>query len=142
MGLFQRGDFKLNSGAKSQWKIECDALDKEDWATAATMVIHVLDTVGIESTFGRVVGVPQGGILFAAALKLLETGKKSDGLLIVDDVLTTGGSMDRFRDKLPKRSEELMFLLEGGYIGIVLFARGKCPGWITPIFQMPTTKIA
>jgi len=55
-------------------------------------------------------------------------GASTANLLIVDDVLTTGSSMEEVRKEM------------GTYYqseGFVLFARGECPDWITPLFQMP-----
>ena len=56
------GDFTLNSGAKSKWKIECDAFTDADWQGLAQLIA--------ESTapFHEVVGVPRGGLKLAAAL--------------------------------------------------------------------------
>jgi orotate phosphoribosyltransferase len=51
--------------------------------------------------------------------------------LIVDDVLTTGKSMEEMRKK---HSNVLT-------IGVVLFARGKCPKWVEPIFNMWDEKV-
>jgi hypothetical protein len=53
--------------------------------------------------------------------------------LIVDDVLTTGGSMERARDKHRGQGPAG----RPGIIGAVVFARGQCPHWIRCLFQMP-----
>ena len=110
--MFQLGNFTSNSGRFLPWKIECDDLTLKDWACAARLV---MDQFG----FGQVEGVPRGGLLFAEALKPYVTGGH---LLIVDDVLTTGASMEAQRDGRTA-------------LGVVLFARGVCPGWVTPIFR-------
>ena len=52
------------------------------------------------------------------------------GVLIVDDVLTTGNSMNKLLHSLPYEHER-------GIVGAVVFARGPCPTWIKPLFQMP-----
>ena len=112
MNLFQSGNFILHSGKKSRYKIDCDALTLADWDTLALMAVERL------TPFGSVVGVPRGGILFAAALqKYVTQGPR----LIADDVLTTGKSMQEMK-------------VNRGDIGVVVFARGDCPNWITPIF--------
>lgn len=123
-GLFQLGDFKLHSGARSRWKIECDSLSNEDLRGLARMAQEILPP------FGEVEGVPTGGLRFAT--KLLPYGRswqnweeeKGDlPVLIVDDVLTTGNSMEEQR-----AGREA--------IGLVIFARGPCAQWIRPIFKM------
>jgi orotate phosphoribosyltransferase len=114
MSLFQRGAFKLHSGAFTDWKIDCDALTDEDIETLA-------EQIGRRFRFGSVEGVPTGGLRLAVALEryLLPD---SLPLLIVDDVLTTGASMEEQRAGRDA-------------IGVVIFSRGACPGWVTPIFQ-------
>ena len=117
--LFQRGVFKLHSGQSSSFKIECDALGDEDWMTLAHLVSQRLQ-------FSQVVGVPEGGLLFAAALQQYCTQRSPDPVLIADDVLTTGKSMTDMRADLAPLT----------VIGVVAFARGECPSWRTPVFQM------
>lgn len=118
--LFQLGQFKLHSGKTSSWKIECDALSMWEWEAIATMFLPLLPA------FGNVVGIPRGGVPLARALipHVTEGNKQT---LLVDDVLTTGGSMERAR------------LLYPGAIGAVLFARGPVSDWIVPLFTMRTT---
>ncbi len=115
MDLFKLGEFKSHSGDTLQWKIDCDALTVEDWSCLAWMIF---DKVG---KFGEVEGVPKGGLILEALLTfyIYEPGP----LLIVDDVLTTGNSMEEHRNGRDA-------------IGAVVFARGPCPDWITPIFRM------
>lgn len=119
--MLETGDFKLSSGRKSEFKIECDSLTDTDWATAAKII-------GEKTLFGYVYGVPTGGLKFAEHLqKYKKEGHKR--VLIVDDVLTTGGSMNRLRDKLSQHHSFYDFM------GVVLFARGDCPDWVTAIFK-------
>ena len=56
---------------------------------------------------------------------------ENSNILIVDDVLTTGKSMIERRQQLidHKIKKELIK-------GVVLFSRGKCPKWVTPIFTL------
>ena len=107
----------MNSGRESLWKIDTDALVWEDWRTLALMIKDHLPP------FGRVVGVPTGGLEFARAL---ETYRTDGPLLIVDDVLTTGKSMERLKQGLGEPSA----------IGAVVFARGDVPPWVTPLFTL------
>ncbi len=113
--LFQLENFKSHSGEILPWKIDCDALTMEDWSCLAEMIF---DRVG---KFINVEGVPRGGLTLANHLMLY--AYVPGPLLIVDDVLTTGESMERHRNGRDA-------------IGAVVFARGPCPSWVTPIFQM------
>lgn len=123
--LFQIGDFTLNSGVKSKWKIECDNLTDESINCLAEIVCHMV------GSFSEVHGVPRGGLRLEAALKPHCT--PGGPVLIVDDVLTTGGSMNRL-------ANEKMALPEyrgKKFSGVVIFARGQCPHWVRAVFQMP-----
>lgn len=130
--LFQRGDFTLNSGSKSTWKIECDALTPADWEGAAELVCLLV------GPFRAVVGVPRGGAPLAAALRyrytaFLPGGDTPAPVLIVDDVLTTGGSMTRLRDRLVADYQ----YKPGEIVGAVLFARGPLPEWVKAVCPLP-----
>lgn len=127
MNLFQLGDFTLSSGAKSKWKLECDALDGDDWVALAEMIRQLV------GPFGSCEGVPRGGLRLATALQPFVALQGPH--LIVDDVLTTGRSMFSLKS---------LCMSGGGYggpkqeiVGAVVFARGQCPNWIKPLFQMP-----
>lgn len=112
--LFQTGNFRLHSGEESAFKIECDALTDHDWAALAQIIVTRIPP------FGQVEGVPSGGLQLAAELEPYAT---EGPLLIVDDVLTTGISMEKYRGPRPA-------------IGVVIFARGDCAEWITPLFRL------
>jgi len=114
--LFQLGKFKLNSGAVSEYKIDCDALTDEDWKALAWLIAERLPL------FSAVEGVPTGGLKLAEAMQCYVT-PNTGPLLIVDDVMTSGGSMERWRRGRPA-------------IGAVVFARLMPPSWITPLFKM------
>lgn len=117
--LFMLGDFKLHSGRYSRFKIDCDALTEADWDTLAFIGMEKLGW----PDFYAVLSVPRGGDRFAVAL---EKYKKNYGtVLLVDDVLTTGQSIEAHRRQSPAIK-----------YGLVVFARGECPSWVTPIFQM------
>lgn len=117
--LFQSGSIRLHSGETSSWKIDCDALTDQDLTTLAAMAITHF------STIGKVEGVPRGGLRFAKALSVYSGD--SGPLVIVDDVLTTGASMEAQRAGREAR-------------GVVIFARGPCPAWVTPLFATPSPK--
>lgn len=113
------GEFKLHSGSRSRWKIDCDALTNDDYETLAWIVV---DKFKIK--YRRVIGIPNGGTQFAVAL-LKYTRGDVDTTLIVDDVLTTGKSMN-----------EMMKKAHLPVIGVVIFARGPYPEWVYPIFTL------
>lgn len=133
MNLFQLGDFTLASGMRSAWKIDCDALADDDIAALAKMIADMV------KPFGSAEGVPRGGLRLAEALRHHVCPALTFAPLphlIVDDVLTTGGSMERLRYE---RGGVGGIRGDGArIIGAVIFARGPCPGWIKPLFQMPT----
>jgi len=116
--LFQIGDFTLHSGEKSNWKVECDVLTKEDWECLAAMIAE-------RCQFKDVIGIPEGGLNLRDYLSLSCTKDDSLPTLIVDDVLTTGNSMEEARSHI-----------KGEVIGHVVFARGKCPEWIKALWQL------
>lgn len=108
--LFVHAPIVLHSGGRSNFKIECDALTPADWeGLAAIAQERIIGSVA----FGEIVGVPRGGLPFAAALqKYVVPG--SEWWLVVDDVLTTGRSMVEAMTG-PKD------------VGLVAFARGPIP---------------
>jgi len=117
--LFILKDFISHSGLKLNFKIECDMLMDEDIKTISVIITEKYD-------FYDVVGIPTGGTRLCNDLKK-HTNKESKTLLIVDDVLTTGESMQREKEKYNTNLK---------IQGVVIFARAKCPEWIDPIFQL------
>ena len=117
MNLFKLGDFILHSGQKGNFKIDCDALTELDLKTLAYIIAK-------EFRFSKVVGIPTGGTKLAEACEVWT--KKYGPMLIVDDVLTTGASMEEEKEK-----HSYLHV-----IGVVVFARGPCPSWVHPIFDM------
>jgi orotate phosphoribosyltransferase len=113
-GLFRLGAFTLNSGRKSQFKIDCDFLTDDDWDALAWLVANRVPY------FGSVEGVPRGGVKLASALLPYVTSGQT---LITDDVITTGASMERRR-------------AGRNCLGVVIFARGPVPAWVTPLFSL------
>lgn len=127
MNLFQLGEFVLSSGAKSSWKIDCDALSDGDIECVANLLS------GRVGQFTSVVGVPRGGLRLAAAMEkyaLHHSLVYSQSCLIVNDVLTTGRSMESVKEKVT--AAQYYGLIKGA----VIFFRGECPKWVTPLFQL------
>ena len=115
--LIELGWFTSHSGAQLPWKIDADALSDGS-------VHAIAQVIRRRFAFSAVIGVPRGGLRLQ---RLLEPHRQ-DGpypTLIVDDVLTTGKSMEEWRTTVA-----------GPSIGVVIFARGPCPDWVWPIFQV------
>jgi hypothetical protein len=102
--LFRMGEFTSAAGLPLAWKIECDALDAQDWECIANVGSRML------LPFGRVLGVPRGGLALAEAMRPYVT-PGSLVPLVVDDVWTTGTSMCAAAPGCP-------------WLGFVAFARG------------------
>jgi orotate phosphoribosyltransferase len=136
MSLFVDGKFVSHSGIALPFKIDCDALTDDDLDCLARRYAASKSMKGW--IFGEVVGVPRGGLRFAEALRRYV---RTDGNivwrsnLIVDDVLTTGGSMWEFwRQRYPGTWS--------GIRGVVIFDRGgtlRDREWIDALFTMGPT---
>ncbi len=92
MTIFKSGHFRLHSGSLSKWKIDLDELSAEDLGTLAMLGARLV------GPFGMVEGVPRGGKRLAEAMAPYCV--PSGPLLVVDDVLTTGTSMEARRPGL------------------------------------------
>ena len=126
--LFQSVNFKSHSGLDLTWKIEMDALDDLEWQTIARMIMEVTPP------FREAVGIPRGGVKLGDMLNEHATGNEGDPICIVDDVLTTGESMEYFLTQYQRNRRPFTA------IGWVVFARTLPPLWVTPLFQMPVNK--
>jgi orotate phosphoribosyltransferase len=105
--LFRRGEFTGAAGQVLPFKIECDSLTYTDWECIAYVGAQML------RPFGRVIGVPRGGLPLASAMAPYVT-PGSLTPLVVDDVWTTGKSVCASAPDCP-------------WIGFVAFARGPLP---------------
>ena len=121
MELFQEGKFRSHAGLDMSWKIEMDSLTYDEWKCIAQMIMD------FTQPFERVVGVPRGGTVLANILNKYATDNEKDPICLVDDVMTTGGSMIDFKANLPFDN----------VIGWGVFARGPCPYWVHALFRMP-----
>jgi hypoxanthine phosphoribosyltransferase len=122
VSLFQSGNFTAHSDTILPFKIECDALSDDEIHLLAELALRLLST----TTFSSVIGIPRGGVRFADAVRSNVSITKTAPILLVDDVLTTGQSMEDAANSVESR---IVF-------GIVIFARGPCPHWIKPIFSL------
>lgn len=122
MNLFRNGLFSLSSGQHSLLKLDLDALSPLDWNTLALLALR-LPT--LQQGFGRVLGVPTGGTPFAKALgPFISKGPT----LLVDDVLTTGRSLETLRARLEDEGKTAL--------GLVVFSRGHPPEWVDALFYL------
>ena len=123
--LFQSIDFKSHSGLDLNWRIECDALSDDEWFTISRMIME------LTPPFQQALGIPEGGVKLGDLLNEHATGNEKDPICIVDDVLTTGESMEYFVSQYRRNHRPFMV------IGWVVFARVRTPSWVQALFQMP-----
>ncbi len=122
MSLLNIGDFVSHSGSTLPFKINCDSLTNDDIDCIAKYIASKCD-------FGVALGIVRGGIRLAENLEPYAVQDAPFNVLIVDDVLTTGQSMEQFRAKLPPQ-------IHWDYvIGWVIFARTEPPKWINYMFK-------
>ena len=125
MDLFQLKEFTSHAGDTLSWKIECDALSQYEWGCIAEMIMDYE-----KRPFRAVIGIPRGGNMLSFKLAKYCTGEARHGILIVDDVYTTGLSFKEFIAE--NRYDECVDLLCW-----VAFARIKPEEGINALFQMP-----
>jgi len=116
--LFNFGDFPLHSGGRSNFKIDCDHLTDDDLESLAALAAS-------RYQWSYALGIGTGGSRFACVLAQYNTKDDNDPRVIVDDVLTTGGSMEAERAKI-----------HGESFGLVIFARSQPAEWIRPLFRV------
>jgi hypothetical protein len=129
--MFVWKPFVSHSGIPLDYKIECEHFTDEDWECLARIIATKTGWV-----FGEVCGVPRGGTELARKLMPFRNAG-SRNILIVDDVYTTGRSMEEAKRQLlsPPRSDGIRRA-----IGVVVFSRSQVvPNWIWPIFQLSPT---
>ena len=121
--LFQIGDFISHAVLKLPWKIECDALSKDEWRALALMIMDYQ-----ERPFSKAVGIPRGGIPLAEALDEYSTRSIDDPVLVADDVYTTGTSFRQFVSENYPNSEIIQWCV---------FARTPPQNGVNALFTMP-----
>lgn len=119
-------DIRMPDGLRLDWKIDCDALNDDD-------LVGLAEVVARRIVFFDVYGIASGGIRFAEKLKKHKSYGRT--FIIVDDVLTTGTSMEEARLNLTNSFIEIPGT-SVYFLGIVIFARGPCPDWVYPIFRV------
>ena len=126
MNLFQEIDFVGHSGDNLHWKIECDALSDSDWKCLAFMISE-----HEPRPFQAAIGIPRGGVKLGIYLNEYSTQNPKHPYLICDDVLTTGRSMNEYKDK---------YFSKYDCFGWVIWNRGKFENidWVKSLFTMHT----
>ena len=125
--LFVEEDFIGHSGGELHWKIECDAIFPNEWKCIARMIME-----HEKRPFCAAIGIPRGGVELGRHLNEYATGNHDkDPYLICDDVLTTGGSMNEYKDK---------YFSKYDCFGWVIWNRGKFENidWVKSLFTMHT----
>jgi hypothetical protein len=129
MALILTEPFISHSGMRLPFKIDCDALSNEDLDALAKIVSD-------KFTFCWTWGVPTGGERFAKALEKY-TDATSLNVLIVDDVWTTGASVEKKVRELKSYDQHSYWGVPSvNYMSVVIFARGPTPHWVYPIFTL------
>lgn len=123
MSLLQCEKFKSHSGLDLDFKIDCDYLSDGDIDCIAKLIAK-------RTTFGHVYGIPRGGVRLAEALKPYHDDNVST-VLVVDDVLTTGHSMEEAKSRFET--------IEKNIVGWVIFARRTPPEWVNAVFILGET---
>ena len=129
--LFDYGSFISHSGKELNWKIECEALNDDDWNCLAHMILEFNSI-----PFQYAIGIPRGGVKLGDILDKYGTRNENDPVLIVDDVMTTGNSFEEFKQRhIALRAKEHR------YMGWCVFSRSPLVNdddtWIRALFTMP-----
>lgn len=128
MTLFDSGKFKSHSGKTLPFKIDCDYLNNED-------IECIAEYIASKCSFGMVFGIPSGGDRLTEALEQYIEPDAPFNVLIVDDVLTIGHSMEYEKASMPPQVHP------NDIIGWVIFARTEPPKWINAVFRTCEDKI-
>lgn len=122
--LFKQGEYISHSGQSLPFKIDCDALTDED-------IECIAEYISLNTEFGVVEGIPNGGVRLENALDKYAIHEAPTYYLVVDDVLTTGASMEEYKSRIIKYNVH-----PDDIVGWVIFARSEPPDWVHAMFRM------
>ena len=115
--MFRLGEYKSRSGRMLPYKVECNDLTYED-------MIAIADHIKRNYEFGAIYAMSENMIPITKMLKEHMSCHRT--ILVLDDVLTTGETFKTFKNTYKGKFD---------IIGVVIFARGKCPSWVKPIWR-------
>lgn len=132
MSLFQWGDFTLHSGAKTWWRIDCDSLTDSEIELIAKLMYKKVGAFNLVTSPTSHPGSAVPRLVQAISKYSLPLMSVPIQCLIVDDVFTTGTSITEVKTKLIQQNHNPSIK------GAVIFARGQCFSWVSPLFQYET----
>jgi len=120
--LLVPGEFIGAAGFPVPFKIECDYMLAPEWKVIVEACLPKLQP------FGKVIGVPKGGLILAELLKPHVT-PKANTVLVVDDVWNTGYSMRKIAQK--QLGARFRY-----WQGLVAYSRGSRPINVVAFMQL------
>jgi len=125
--IIQHGNFTLKSGEKSNFYIDCRKIFQ--YPTLMRMICHEIDRMIIKSEW--ICGIPDGATPFATTVSMMrdvpllmlrkekkEYGMKrqiegnyklKDNVIVIEDVVTTGGSLNTYCEILENEGLNVLF---------------------------------
>jgi len=112
-----------HSTAHRTFSIDCDAITRSG-------IEGIAEFISTQTSFGIVEGIPRGGCRLAAALEQYAKPDAPFNVLIVDDVLATGASMEAAKAAQP------IEVHPDDITGWVIFASRELPPWVRAVFMV------
>ena len=125
--LFEAGEFVPYLGGSVGFGINADALSDESITTIAEFIASRTEFGIVEGLTKH--GCRRTGCMLADALEKYAVWEAPFNVLIVDDVLDTGASMEKAKAAQPSQVHP------DDVVGWVIFARIEPPPWVNAVFQ-------